>query len=210
MSQKQNILPTLIDSSGCRLLIGHKKSFVLLCPIGEQFLLSSFRELVHDSYCLATFTKLVRARETFIFNFPNQKRRNYRWVEKTFGMLSAGAIQFAPTQGLFRLYLKTFVPPFLPTRLTALGLRGCLLGCFTEVQWNPAQRPLNVYGQPYLYRTVSFVTKKAHTCSLKLIRLIRTPVNTDNGHFSMSRVTNSHVSSISARFLWMNIIPAKT
>ena len=25
------------------------------------------------------------------------------------------------TQGLFRLYLKTFVPPFLPTRLTALG-----------------------------------------------------------------------------------------
>ena len=26
-------------------LIGHKKCFVLLCPIGEQFLLSSFREL---------------------------------------------------------------------------------------------------------------------------------------------------------------------
>ena len=43
-----------------------------------------------------SFTKLVRARETFIFYFPNQKRRNYRWVEKTFGMLSAGAIQFAP------------------------------------------------------------------------------------------------------------------
>ena len=41
------------NSSGCRLLIGHKKCFVLLCPIGEQFLLSSFsRELVHDSYCL--------------------------------------------------------------------------------------------------------------------------------------------------------------
>ena len=32
------------NSSGCRLLIGHKKCFVLLCPIGEQFLLSSFRE----------------------------------------------------------------------------------------------------------------------------------------------------------------------
>ena len=42
-----------------------------------------------------SFTKLVRARETFIFFFPNQKRRNYRWVENTFGMLSAGAIQFA-------------------------------------------------------------------------------------------------------------------
>ena len=39
------------NSSGCRLLIGHKKYFVLLCPIGEQFLLSSFREFVHDGYC---------------------------------------------------------------------------------------------------------------------------------------------------------------
>ena len=34
------------NSSGCRLLIGQKKCFVLLCPIGEQFLLSSFREFV--------------------------------------------------------------------------------------------------------------------------------------------------------------------
>ena len=39
------------NSSGCRLLIGHKKCFVLLCPIGEQFLLSSFREFVLDGYC---------------------------------------------------------------------------------------------------------------------------------------------------------------
>ena len=38
------------NSSGCRLLIGHKKCFVL-CPIGEEFLLSSFREFVHDGYC---------------------------------------------------------------------------------------------------------------------------------------------------------------
>ena len=37
-------------SSERRLLIGHKKCFVLLCPIGEQRLLSSFRELVHDCY----------------------------------------------------------------------------------------------------------------------------------------------------------------
>ena len=47
------------NSSGCRLLIGHKKCFVLLCPIGEQFLLSSFREFVHDSYCLATLARFV-------------------------------------------------------------------------------------------------------------------------------------------------------
>ena len=39
------------NSSGCWLLIGHKKCLVLLCPIGEQFLLSSFRVFVHDGYC---------------------------------------------------------------------------------------------------------------------------------------------------------------
>ena len=39
------------NSSRRRLLIGHKKCFVLLCPIGEQFLLSSFHEFVHDGYC---------------------------------------------------------------------------------------------------------------------------------------------------------------
>ena len=44
-----------------------------------------------------SFIKLERARETFLFYFPVQKRRNYRWVEKMFGMLSAGAIQFAPS-----------------------------------------------------------------------------------------------------------------
>ena len=68
------------NSSGCRLLIGHRKCFVLLCPIGEQFLLSSFREFVHDAivspHLPGSFTKLVRARKTFIFYFPNQKRRN--------------------------------------------------------------------------------------------------------------------------------------
>ena len=47
------------NSSGCRLLIGQKGCFVLLCPIGEQFLLSSFREFVHDGYCPATLTRFV-------------------------------------------------------------------------------------------------------------------------------------------------------
>ena len=40
------------NSSGCRLLIGHKKCFVLLCPIGENISMSSFRVFVHDGYCL--------------------------------------------------------------------------------------------------------------------------------------------------------------
>ena len=39
-------------SRECWFLIGHKKCFVLLCPIGEQHLLSSFREFVHDGYWL--------------------------------------------------------------------------------------------------------------------------------------------------------------
>ena len=39
-------------SSKCWLLIEHKKCFVLLCPIDEQHLLSSFREFVHDHYWL--------------------------------------------------------------------------------------------------------------------------------------------------------------
>ena len=39
------------NSSRWWLLIGHKKCFVLLCPIGKQSLLSSFRKFVHDSYC---------------------------------------------------------------------------------------------------------------------------------------------------------------
>ena len=47
------------QSSKCWLLIGHKKCFVLLCPIGEQFLLSSFREFVHDGYNLATVARFV-------------------------------------------------------------------------------------------------------------------------------------------------------
>ena len=46
-------------SRECWQLIGHKKCFVLLCPIGEQFLLSSFRDFVHDSYYLATFARFI-------------------------------------------------------------------------------------------------------------------------------------------------------
>ena len=80
----------------------------MLLPIAlyhcEQSANSSHRVLFVSSYTTAivsphlpgSFTKLVCARETFIFYFPDQKRRNYRRVEKTFGMLSAGAIEFAP------------------------------------------------------------------------------------------------------------------
>ena len=36
-----------------------KKCFVLLCPIGEQHLQSSFREFIHDCYYLATVARFV-------------------------------------------------------------------------------------------------------------------------------------------------------
>ena len=40
-------------SSKSWLLIGHKKCLVLLCLIGEQHRLSSFRGFMYDGYCLA-------------------------------------------------------------------------------------------------------------------------------------------------------------
>ena len=43
----------------CWFLTGHTKYFVLLCPIGEQHLLSYFREFVHDCYYLATVAWFV-------------------------------------------------------------------------------------------------------------------------------------------------------
>ena len=77
------------QSSECWLLIGHKKCFVLLCPISEQFLLSSFREFVHDSYYLATVTRFVH--QAFL-----TRQRSYRWVEKHFGcnLICTEKIQF--------------------------------------------------------------------------------------------------------------------
>ena len=57
------------NSSGCRLLIGHKNCFVLLCPIDEQFLLSSFREFVLDGYCLVRSLSLrVQRKRLFLLS----------------------------------------------------------------------------------------------------------------------------------------------
>ena len=46
-------------SRECWFLRGHENYFVLLCPIGKQFLLSSFREFVHDGYYLATVARFI-------------------------------------------------------------------------------------------------------------------------------------------------------
>jgi len=74
-------------SSDCWLLIAHKKCFVLLCPIGEQHLLSSFREFVHDGYYLATVARFVH-HEAFL----KPETKELPMSRKTFRMLSAGAI----------------------------------------------------------------------------------------------------------------------
>ena len=64
------------NSSGCRLLIGHKKCFVLLCPIGEQFLLSSFREsyttaIVSITACQVHAPKKCTQSGNFQFNIKS-------------------------------------------------------------------------------------------------------------------------------------------
>ena len=82
-------------SSECWLLIGHKKwfvllltMFVLLLTIGEQHLLSSFREFVHDGYYLATFSRFVH--QAFLIRNEGTTDES-----KNVWMLPAGAIQFA-------------------------------------------------------------------------------------------------------------------
>ena len=64
------------NSSGCRLLIGLKKCFVLLCPIGEQFLLSSFREsyttaIVSITACLVHAPKKCTQSGNFQFDIKS-------------------------------------------------------------------------------------------------------------------------------------------
>ena len=64
------------NSSGSRLLIGQKKCFVLLCPIGEQFLPSFFREFVTTAIvsitaCLAHAPKKSTQSGNFQFDIKS-------------------------------------------------------------------------------------------------------------------------------------------
>ena len=60
--------------------------------------MSSYTTAIVSPHLPGSFIKLVRARETFIFYFPNQKRSKELPIDesKTVGMLSAGPIEFAP------------------------------------------------------------------------------------------------------------------
>ena len=70
------------NSSGCRLLIGHKNALYYCAQSANSFssvlFVSSYTTAIVSPHLPRSFTKLVRTRETFIFYFPNQKRRNYR------------------------------------------------------------------------------------------------------------------------------------
>ena len=63
-------------SSECWLLIEHKKCFVLLCPISEQFLLSSYREFVYNGYYLAT---VAESQCTIV----NNRKFKMRWPRES-------------------------------------------------------------------------------------------------------------------------------
>ena len=64
------------------------------------------RRLLSCHTCPVRSPSLCEQGKLLFSTFPNQKLgRNYRWVEKTFGMLLAGAIAFAPR--IFCFWLVT-------------------------------------------------------------------------------------------------------
>ena len=61
-----------------------QKCFVLLCPIGEQHILSSFREFVHNGYHLATVARFVQQalltrNEGTTDHYYQQEQFNLHW-----------------------------------------------------------------------------------------------------------------------------------
>ena len=68
----------------------------------------------------------------------------------------------------------------------------------------PCSMDTRLIRTPALYGQFRLSQQKAHIFSLKLTRFIRTPVNTDNGHLSVSRVTNSHILSTLLYGHWLS------
>ena len=91
--------------------LGTKNSLYYFAQLANCFswvlFVSSYTTAIVRPHLPSSFTKLVRTRETFIFYVPNQKQRNYRRIEKTFGLLSARAIEFASRKFCFwRITIK--------------------------------------------------------------------------------------------------------
>ena len=68
----------------------------------------------------------------------------------------------------------------------------------------PRSKDTRLIRTPALYGQFRLSRQKVHIFSLKLTHFIRTPVNTDNGHFSGSRVTNSHILSTPLYGHWLS------
>ena len=60
---------------------------------------------------------------------------------------------------------------------------------------HPLYTDTRLIRKPALYRQFRLSQQKAHIFSLKLTRFMRAPGNADDGHFSPSRITNSHILS---------------
>ena len=78
------------DSSGCRLLIGHKKCFVLLCPISEHISWVTFvclytKAIISIMACLAHVPKKCRQSQNFQFDIksPSDFKILSAWKLKT-------------------------------------------------------------------------------------------------------------------------------
>ena len=76
------LFPTIQANAGSWL--GTKNALYYCAQSVKSFswflFVSSYTTAIVSPHLSGSFTKLVRARKTFIFYFPNQKRRNYRCV----------------------------------------------------------------------------------------------------------------------------------
>ena len=98
------------NSSWCRFLIGHKKCFVLLCEIGEQFLLSSFREGKLGNLVLRLWKNLSWDFE-FFYIFRKNGVLKVKWTKKlTYFLLSLYLHQTLKRTILSEIWVKIFLP----------------------------------------------------------------------------------------------------
>ena len=90
-------VPTLIElfpkiQADAGSWFGTKNAFYYCAQSASSFswvlFVSSYTTVIVLPHLPGSFTKLVRAKETFIFYFPNKKRRNSRWVAKTWGAIN--------------------------------------------------------------------------------------------------------------------------
>ena len=92
--------------------LGTTKWFVLLCPIGEQFFLSSFREFVHDGYlnsitaCLAHAPKKCMQSGNFQFDMNSPFQNTvYPKTKDAFPKIQAWAYKrYSPLLGSLRCH----------------------------------------------------------------------------------------------------------